>query len=100
MFNRHGYAGYAEYCKFFCRFKNLIGLSIGRSKVAPRTPSRSPRPPSGPISFIFMRFSAKILSNNRFLPQTHVVWEILDPPLLYTSFCLLSCINFYFEIIT
>ena len=35
------------------------------------------------ISFIFMQFSAKILENNRFLPQTRGVgvsaWEILDP---------------------
>ena len=39
----------------------------------------------GPISFIFMQFSAKILSNNRFLVRTQgfvpPVWENLDPPL-------------------
>ena len=40
----------------------------------------------GPISFIFMQFSVKILPNNRFLPQTRglvslsSVWDILDPP--------------------
>ena len=40
----------------------------------------------GPISFIFMQFSAKILPNNRILPQIQGLapssaWEILDPPL-------------------
>ena len=40
----------------------------------------------GPISFIFMKFSAKILPNNRILPQIQGLapapaWEILDPPL-------------------
>ena len=38
------------------------------------------------ISFIFMQFSAKMLANNRFLPQmqdmSSVVWKILVPPLL------------------
>ena len=42
--------------------------------------------PPPPVSFIFMQFSAKIVSNNRFLSQTQkltplLVWEILDPPL-------------------
>ena len=31
---------------------------------------RAPPLPLGPISFIFMQFLAKILRNNRFLPQT------------------------------
>ena len=42
--------------------------------------------PLNPISFIFMQYSTKILTTNRFLPQTQKlappVWEILDPPLL------------------
>ena len=44
---------------------------------------RAPSP--GPISFIFMLISVKILPNNRFLSQTQVfaslVLKILDPPL-------------------
>ena len=43
------------------------------------------RPLFGPISFIFMQFTATILPNNRFLAQIQwlapSVWEILDPPL-------------------
>ena len=40
----------------------------------------------GPIPFIFMQFSAKILANNRFLPQTQRLAppprEILAPPVV------------------
>ena len=47
------------------RFFNMH-LSIGGSKrgAKERAPSR------GPISFIFMQFLMKFLSNNRFSPQT------------------------------
>ena len=41
--------------------------------------------PLGPVSFVFMQFSAQMLPNNEFLPQTQglapPIWEILDPPL-------------------
>ena len=44
--------------------------------------SRQGRTPIGPISFIFMQFSAKLSSNNRFSAQSQAlvppyVWEIL-----------------------
>ena len=46
-----------------------------------------PPPPPGPISLIFMQFSAKILPNNRF-PSTSqglvLCPQILDPPLQST----------------
>ena len=56
---------------------------------------RQGRPP-GPISFIFIQFSAKILSNNRFLSKLRdwhpcPVWDILDPPLLTNIFALTEC---------
>ena len=38
----------------------------------------------GPISFIFMQFSAKTMQNNRLIHQTlelaSLFWKILDPP--------------------
>ena len=41
--------------------------------------------PLGPISFIFMQFSAKILPNNRFASTSQglatPMWEILNLPL-------------------
>ena len=47
--------------------------------------ARDAPPLSGPISFIFMHFPAKILPNDRLSAQTQglapPVWEILDPPL-------------------
>ena len=42
----------------------------------------------GPISLIFIQFSAKILLNDRLaLP----VWEILDPPLIFVHTACISC---------
>ena len=44
--------------------------------------------PLCPISFVFMKFSAQIFTNNRLLAQTeglvppHLVWEFLDSPLI------------------
>ena len=51
---------------------------------------------AGRISFILMQFSAEILPNNRFLPQTQGLapppppsgkWEILDLPLMIYVSC-------------
>ena len=57
-------------------------------------------PPLSPISFIFMQFSAKILPNNRFLPQTqgftpmirnrNLTMEISLKTLLRCLYCALS----------
>ena len=58
--------------------------------IASRAPG-PPHPPLGPISVIFMQFSAKILPKNGFLPQTQGLgprWEILDPPLKWKG-CLM-----------
>ena len=61
-----------------------------RKPLAAIRGSLGTRPPLGPISFIFMQFLTKNLSNNKFLGQTQGlapapppphVWEILDPPL-------------------
>ena len=45
--------------------------------------------PLGSISFIFMQFSAKIFSNNRFFAKGQglapLVWEILDPPVSFVA---------------
>ena len=68
-----------------CDHVNVLqySQSIGISKGAPVTLS-----PLGPVSFISMQFSAKILLNDRFLPQTQGLvppfWDILDPPLQST----------------
>ena len=56
-------------------------VSIGGSGVGGRG-DRDERPSFGPISFILMHFSANILPNNNFLPETQGLapsfWEILD----------------------
>ena len=46
----------------------------------------------GPISVVFMQFSARMLQNNIFLSQTQglvapAVGETLDPPLVHGSAC-------------
>ena len=48
---------------------------------------------SGPNSFIYMQFSAKIYSNNRFLPQTHGLAPALGHPRSATEFTTLQVIN-------
>ena len=73
----------AHYCSFLEHHKHhMRKYTIGESRGAPGTRD----PPLSPISFIFMQFSAKILSSNAFLVQTQglappPIWEILDLPL-------------------
>ena len=76
-------------CLSFIRMSFIVGveITIGGSRGVGDYESASP---PGPISFIVMQFSVKILPNNRFSPQRSVVGapsvqEILDPPLI-TSF--------------
>ena len=53
----------------------FVQLSFKPNKVSLADPRGArKRSPLGPISFIFMQFSAKILSNNRFSPQTQGGW--------------------------
>ena len=55
----------------------FVGIGGSKGVLGTRLPSRS-------ISFIFMQFLAKILSNNRFSAPTQglapppLVWEIMD----------------------
>ena len=49
--------------------------------------------PPGPLSFIFMPFSANILPNNRLANSPHLQ-EILDPPLISLKIVLIVRVRF------
>ena len=53
------------------------GLSTVSAATYPRSIGGPKGPPLGPISFIFMQFSAKILPNNSF---SHQIQELATPP--------------------
>ena len=66
----------------FCSLKVNVFPSIGGSEQGS---VRVESLPPGPLSFIFMQFSANILPSNRFAPPPvrvgAPIWEILDTPL-------------------